>query len=250
VTRERRASALSTRFWPQRAARLSGLLYLVVIVGGIIAELVVRERFMVGGDAVATADNILANPQLFRWGFAADLIALVCVIPLVYLLYELLKDGNRHVARTAVFFSLVGTAVQSAALLGHFAPLILLTRGAALGVPIEMLRAQTYMALQLQGIGYAVALVFFGGTMLCRGYVIVRSAIVPRAIGVSLMVEGLAYWANSFVDFVAPGFAQAALQILMATALAEVALCLWLLVMGVDGTRWAELRALAGVRPE
>jgi hypothetical protein len=235
----------TTPFWPQRAARLSGLLYLVVIAGGVIAELFVRERFLVAGDAVATANRILANERLFRWGFASDLIAGLCVVPLIYLLYELLKDANRHVARTAIFFSLVGTAVQSTALLGHFAPLILLKRGVALGVPIDLLRAQAYMALQLQSIGYAVALAFFGGTMLFRGYLIVRSAIVPRAIGVALMIEGVAYWANSFVDFVAPGFAGALLQILMVTGLAEVALCLWLLVMGVNVRRWQELRALA-----
>src|SRR3954469_20972168 len=179
-----------TPFWPQRAARLSGLLYLVVIVGGVIAELVVRERFLVANDAVATANNILANEQLFRWGFASDLIAVLFVVPLIYLLYELLKDANRHVARTAIFFSLIGAAVQSMALLGHFAPLILLKRGVALGAPIELLRAQSYMALQLQGIGYSVALAFFGGTMLCRGYLILRSALVPRIIGAALMVEG------------------------------------------------------------
>jgi len=235
----------TTSFWPQRAARLSGLLYLVVIVGGVISELVVRERFRVADDAVATADNILANERLFRWGFASDVIAGLCVVPLIYLLYELLKDGNRHVARVAIFFSLVGISVQSAALLGHFAPLILLKRGVALGVPIELARAQAYMALQLQSIGFAVALAFFGGTMLCRGYLIVRSAIVPRAIGVALLIEGVAYWANSLVDFVAPGSAGAVLQILMAAGLAEVALCLWLLVMGVNATRWLELRSLA-----
>ena len=100
------------------------------------------------------------------------------------------------------------------------------------------------MALQLQGIGYAVALTFFGGTMLFRGYLIVRSSFVPRAIGVALMIEGVAYWANSLIDFAAPGFAGAALQILMVTGLTEVALCLWLLVMGVNVQRWQELRAL------
>ena len=76
----------TTSFWPQRAARLSGLLYLVVIVGGVISELVVRERFRVADDAVATADNILANERLFRWGFASDVIAGLCVVPLIYLL--------------------------------------------------------------------------------------------------------------------------------------------------------------------
>jgi hypothetical protein len=229
-------------FWPQRAARLAGFLYLIVIIGGIVAELVVRERLVVANDVIATANNILANEQRFRWGFACDLIAGVCVVPLILLLYELLKDVNVYVARTAVFFSLIGTAVQSTALLGHFAPLILLKRGAALGVDMELLRAQTYMALQLQSIGYAVALVFFGGTMLFRGYLIVTSGIMPKIIGAALMIEGVAYWMNSFVDFLAPGFASAALGILMATGLAEVALCLWLLIMGVNVTRWEEYR--------
>jgi hypothetical protein len=232
-----------TPFWPQRAARLSGLFYLVVIVAAIFA-LFVRARFLVRGDAQATADNILANEGLFRWAFASELVAGLCVVPLIYLLYELLKDGNRHVARTTIFFSLVGTAVQSAASLGHFAPLILLTRGVTLGVPIDLLRAQTYMALQLQSIGYAVGLAFFGGTMLFRGYLIVRSAIVPRAIGFALMAEGVAYWANSFADFVAPGVAGGVFQVLMVTGLAEFALCIWLLTRGVNISRWEELRAL------
>ena len=112
----------------------------------------------------------------------------------------------------------------------------------ALGVPIDLARTGLY-GPAAQSIGFAVALAFFGGTMLCRGYLIVRSAIVPRAIGVALLIEGVAYWANSFVDFVAPGFGGAVLQILMVTGLAEVALCLWLLVMGVNVTRWLELRS-------
>jgi hypothetical protein len=140
------------------------------------------------------------------------------------------------------------TAIQSTALLGHFAPLVLLKRGAALGIDMDVLRAQAYMALQLQGIGYAVALVFFGGTMLFRGYLIVRSAILPRVIGLLLMIEGVAYWANSFVDFLAPGRASTALAILMATALAEVALCLWLLVMGVNVRQWRKYLASAAQR--
>jgi hypothetical protein len=229
-------------FWPQRAARLSGLLYLFVIAGGMVAELAVRQRVVVVNDPVTTASNILAHERLFRWGFAADLIAVLCVVPLILLLYELLKNVNRHVARTAIFFSLVGAAVQSAALLGHFAPLVLLKNGPAFGVSLDVLRAQAYMALQLQGIGYAVALMFFGGTMLCRGYLIARSGIVPRVIGAALMVEGVAYWANSFVLFIAPGFAATALGILMVSGLAEVALCLWLLVMGVSVPRWQSYR--------
>jgi hypothetical protein len=120
---------------------------------------------------------------------------------------------------------------------------MMLTRGGAFGIDPVLLRAHSYMAMQLQEIGYAIALVFFGGTMLMRGYLIARSAVVPRWIGVFLMVEGVAYWVNSFTDFIAPGFASTALAVLMPTALAEVALCVWLLVRGVNVSRWQQLRA-------
>jgi hypothetical protein len=121
---------------------------------------------------------------------------------------------------------------------------VLLTRGQELGVNMDLLRAQTYMALQLQSIGYAIALAFFGGTMLARGYLIGRSFFLPRFIGVFLLIEGAAYLANSFAYFVAPGIARAVFAALMVTGLAEVILCLWLLIVGVNVARWHEQRAL------
>jgi hypothetical protein len=238
-----RMTTAENRFWPQGAARLAGFLYLIVIVAGSIAELVVRQRLVVANDPVATANNILTHERLFRWGFASDLIAGLCVMPLMMLLYELLKIVNRRIALMAVFFSLVGCATQSAALLFHFAPLILLKRGPALGVAPDLLRAQTYMALQLQSIGYAMALAFFGGTMISRGYLVLRATFMPRVIGLFLVIEGVAYLANSFVDFIAPVFAPTVFAILMVTGLAEVILCLWLLVMGVNVTKWRMMNA-------
>jgi hypothetical protein len=221
-------------------ARIAGFLYLIVIVCGAFAEIFVRQRLVIANDAVATADNILAHEQLFRWGFVADLTGALCTIPLVMLLYELLKVVNRRVALVAVFFSLVGCAVQSAALLGHFAPLILLKRGHDLGVDPNLLQAQTYMALQLQSIGYAAALTFFGGTMISQGYLVFRSGFLPRIIGVFMAIEGVCYLANSFADFVAPGIAPTVFAILMVSGLAEVLLCLWLLVKGVNVAKWQE----------
>jgi len=228
-----------------KSARLAGLLYLMVIVFGFFAEIGARQRLIVANDAAATAANILAHESLFRWGFASDLIAGLCVLPLILLLYELLKVVNRQLALLALFFSLVGTAVQSAALLGHFAPLILLKRGAALGVSPELLQAQSYMAIQLQGIGYAIALVFFGGTMLTRGYLVFRSTFLPRTIGVLLVLAGAAYVVSSFTLFVAPAIAGYAMALLIFPAIGETSLSLWLLIKGVDEARWQEARAAA-----
>lgn len=224
------------------------MLYLIVIVGGVFAEIGARSRLVIAGNPAATARNILAHEQLFRWGFATDVIAALCVIPLILLLYEIFKVIDRRVALLALLFSLVGTAVQATALLGHYAALIVLKRGHDMGVSTDLLNAQMYMALQLQGIGYAIGLAFFGGTMLSRGYLILHARFLPRVIGLLLMIEGICYWINSFANFVAPGIASTVLAVLMVSSLAEVILCLWLLAMGVDEARWKEQALSAATR--
>src|SRR5947209_8038980 len=120
------ASLARASFRPQRIARVAGFLYLLNIVGGGIAELGVRQRLVVDDNAAATMANILAHEQLYRWGFASDLVGVLCVVPLILLLFELLRIVDRRIAVLAVFFSLVGTAVQTVALLGQFVPLFLL----------------------------------------------------------------------------------------------------------------------------
>ncbi len=58
---------------PRLKARIAGLLYLIVIVGGIFAEIFVRGRLVVHGDAAATAHSILTHELLYRLGFAAEI---------------------------------------------------------------------------------------------------------------------------------------------------------------------------------
>ena len=49
------------RFSPRLYARICGALYLYIILAGIFAEVFVRSRLVVAGDAGATARNVLAR---------------------------------------------------------------------------------------------------------------------------------------------------------------------------------------------
>lgn len=228
---------------PQRYARAAGVLYLVVIVAGVFAELFVRQALTVPDNPVATAHNITMHALRFRMGFAAELVACLCNIPLALIFYELFKVVNRRVTLLAVFFSLAGTAIESAILLEHFAPLIYLQAISKLGADTATMQIQAYLALTRQSMGFAIALTFFGGFCLALGYLIRRSGFMPRVIGMLLQLEGVCYLANSFTLFLAPAYSSEVFVLLAISALAEVAVCLWLLIMGVNVAKW-EARAL------
>ena len=237
----------NTETSPRLQARMAGFLYLIVIVAGLFAEIFVREALTVSGDAAATARNILAHELRFRLGFAAELIAGACNIPLAVIFYNLFRVVNRSLAWAVVFFTLVGTAIGGVVLLSHFAPLILLKGGGYLSVfKPEQLQAGAYMSLRLQSIGFAIALVFFGFYCLALGTLIFRSTFFPRIIGVLLAIEGAGYLINSFLLFLAPGLQARIFPYFMATGIGEVALCLWLFVMGVNVQRWKEQAGVAG----
>ncbi len=232
---------------PRRYARIAGLLYLIVIVGGVFAEIFVRGRLVVHGDAAATAHSILTHESLYRLGFAVEVFYCACNVPLTFLLYKLFKVVNKSFALLVVFFSLVGTAIESVSLLCHFAPLVLLGSGPqASAFAPEQLQAATYMSLRLFECGFALALVFFGFFCLSLAYLIFRSTFFPRFIGVLLVIEGLLYLTNSFANFLAPAIAARIFPFLAVSGVAEVSLCLWLLVVGVNVQRWQEQAAAGG----
>src|SRR5512141_2992650 len=74
---------------PKLYARVAGLLYLIVIVAGIFAEIFVRSRLVVASDTAATAHNIVTHELLYRFGFAAELIEILCGVFLALIFYEL-----------------------------------------------------------------------------------------------------------------------------------------------------------------
>lgn len=227
---------------PQHLARIAGVLYLIIIVGGFFAIGYVPAALVVPGDAAATAHNIQAHELLYRFGLVAHMIILACNIPLALIFYELFKVVSRRLALLVVFFTLVGTAVESANLLNQFAPLMLLGGGHYSSVfNTEQLQALAYMPLDLQAISYDIQQVIYAGYLLTAGYLVFRSTFLPRAIGVLLAIGGLCYLTYSFASFLSPEFAAHLVPyIQVPSGVAELSLCLWLLVMGVNVSRWEQ----------
>jgi hypothetical protein len=234
---------------PRRLARTAGALYLINIVLGGFAIGVVPAIVAVGPDAATTARNIEAHELLYRLGLAAHVVVTVTNVPLAVIFYELFKVVNRRIALLDAAFILVATAIEAAGLLHQFAPSVLLGGGPDTSPSAAQVQALAYApGGALAGIDYSLHTVFFGFDILCAAYLVYRSGFLPRAIGVLLAIDGLAYLVHSFADFLAPGFADHLVPwIQLPALLGEGVLCLWLLVVGVDVERW-RARASAALR--
>jgi hypothetical protein len=225
---------------PRPGARTTGVVYLLYFLTAVFAEFCIRG-LVVDGDAAATATNILAHESLFRLGLATGLIATACYIAVTARLYALFKPVNRGLSLLAAFFSLVGCTIQAFISLFHLAPLMVLGGSQYLSVfKVEQLQALAFMFLKLYGQGGNICLVFFGLYCLLIGCLIFRSAFLPRILGVLMALAGLGW-----LTFLSPPLAShLSPTIVILGFFAELSLCLWLLVMGVNVQRWqAQARA-------
>jgi hypothetical protein len=235
---------MTYRFDPTVYARIAGALYLVNIACGLLGELFVRNVLVVPGDASATASHLLASTSLWRIGIAGDLVMQVTDVPLILIFYVLLRPVSRHLALLAALFTVVQTAVLVANKLNLLTPLLLLGNAEYLKVfSPEQRQALATLSISAHGYGFGIGLIFFGCECLVTGFLIARSGFLPKTLGLMIEVAGLCYLVNSFALILSPALADALFPaILLPPFVAELSLCLWLLVKGVDATAW-HLRA-------
>lgn len=229
-------------FSPKLYARICGVLYLYIVGMGMFAELYVRAKLVVWSDAEATARNIMANETLFRIGFTGELLHLVADVGIAMILYALLRPVDRNMALLAAFMRLAAAVILAVASFGHLAALRLLAESAYLE-PLEPAQrhALALLAMKLHGNGYSICLFFFAFACLSAGYLIFRSAFLPKFLGVLMSIAGVAYFFHSLAHFLAPVLAGKLFALVFIPAfVAEFGLALWLLVKGVDEEKWWE----------
>jgi hypothetical protein len=126
-------------------------------------------------------------------------------VGVIALLYLLLRPVSRSLSLVAALFGIAGSAN-------------------------EFLRRYDLFPLHLH------SLVYFGLYCTLLGVLILRSAFMPRLLGVLLLLSG-AGW----LTFVSPRLAAICKPYnYIGGGIGEIPLMLWLLIMGIDSERWIE----------
>lgn len=220
----------------QRLGRVAGLLFLVLLVLGPFSIMYVPGQIVVDGDATATGTNVVASEALLRWGIAADVVIFLTEIAMAVVLYQLFRASGRALAQMMLAARVAQAVVMAVNVLGLLVVLVLLSGAGYLTVVgREQLDALALATFEVHEYGGYIGQAFFGLSLCLLGILIHRSLLVPRLLGVLMVIAGAGYLADSLGNFLVPGTSEVFGAIVIGTAMVgELPFFLWLLVRGVQ----------------
>ena len=222
------SSTITDQLAQDKLARITGGLYLSFILASVLADMLGHIGL---GDAQQIAQAISTNAWSFRLGLVIAFLSAFLFLVTAWGLYVLLRSVNADVL--FLLLNTVGVAIQCASML----PLIfamLLGDGAS--------SMQAYSAAQLEGLaylsinvyktGFVTAQLFFGTWLFPLGYLVYKSAILPRFLGVLLLLDGIGVMIWFLQALLLPAYPAIRYPGITVSFVAEVGLAFWLLVMG------------------
>lgn len=224
-------------------ARFAGLLYLVIIITGLGAELGLRAPLIDLENAETTAKAILAAPGQFCLAIAADLVMALSDVGLAILLYLIFRATAPGLALSAMVFRLIQTVLIAVSLMSLLTGwLVLLHADTLTDAP-----ALALVFFDLHAHGYDLGLVFFGVNSLIMGLLVWQSGLFARVLGVGLVIAGIVYLTGSALRFFAPELTLVFAPAYGLTILAETAFCIRLLMQKLANTTAAGSHGIAAL---
>jgi len=216
-----------TLIWQRDPARVAGLFYLLLTALTFVGAM---RFFPLAGVSVDLADfGIL----MARIGFVADLIHLVFFLLLAWALYVLFSPVNKNLASLVTISISVSVAIQAVNALNYYAALSLLSGADYMGVfQVEQIQALAMFYLEMNMMVTHIVEIFWFLWLLPAGYLIYTSGILPRKLGILLMIGSFGYLLVLFQFFLFPSYEIISYPGVLVAGLAELSLMVWLLAKG------------------
>ena len=190
----------------QRRARTAGAIYLVMSLVGA-PMLLLLPRFVVAGDATATAQKIAAGEQVYRLLLLGELAGSVLFIVLGWSLYHLFEEVDRKQAMLLVLFVLASATLGLVDVTLLASPLVIQARAGFLSVfTPSQLDALSLALLKIRSVELRADEALWGLWLVPFGILVIKSGFIPKLAGVSLLVASVGYVAMSVAFIAFPGY--------------------------------------------
>lgn len=224
----------------KKTARMAGLMFLLMVVSGLFAELFFRQKLFTA-DAAQTMTNILQKTMLFRAGILSDIIMSLSYLLTAVMLYKLLRTVSEDKARLMVLFAAAGSVILMVSVLGEYMPLVFATTqpGALSAFQLGELSALSFAAYNNC---YMIGQVFFALWVLPLGQLIVRSKFIPKVFGILFIIETVGGLLSVVAHFLLGNTTLASIC-LVPGIVAEFSFLFYLLIAGINEKKLAAVPA-------
>ena len=120
-----------------KAAKVAGFMFLFSLIVPSLNWALILSKLVVAENAVATANNIMANMFQFRLGITVELIMSVGLVVLGTALYIILKPVDKNFALLALLLKLVEATMAAAIVLVSFITLQVAKEGAYISILLQ-----------------------------------------------------------------------------------------------------------------
>lgn len=219
------------RVAPGTVARITGGVYAAYVVASVVAN-------SLGHIGLGTPEqvwvSIVTNPGSFRLGLVVALLTELLFLLSAWGLYVLLRPVSKDLALLFLLLNAVGVAIQGASMLPLLHGLFL---GSGVGgmqaFSAAQLQALAIISINVYKTGFVTTQLFFGAWLLPLGYLVYKSRMLPRFLGVLLMLDAIGVGIWFLQGLLWPALKAITYPGLAVSLVAEVGLALWLLVKGV-----------------
>jgi hypothetical protein len=223
----------------KKKARVAGALYLLLAITSIFGLVYVPSKIIVKEDPLATINNIITSPSLYKLGIISNMIYLIVFVFLVLAFYDLFKDINKKLGMLMVALVLVAIPVAFVNELIKSAALVLLGGSSFLqAFQKDQLNAMILLFLNLNEYGSYMVMIFWGLWLLPLGLLILKSKFIPPIFGYLLIMGCIGYSITSIVYMYSPQSGKSMFSTAtLPGAVGEISIILWLLIKGVKAQK-------------
>ena len=222
----------------RKAAKIAGFMFLFAFIVPTLNWAFVLSKFNVVNDALATANNILANEFLFRIGLFIELIMSFGLIVLALALYIILKTINKSLALFALLLKVIEATIAVVIVLISFIALQILNGEAYLtAFTLEQLQVPAGLILNSHTALFSIPMLFLGLDMVVFSYLFFKSRYIPRILAGFGILSFALIFIHASMYIIAPEYAIMPINQIIFWApsgIFEIVIGIWILVKGVN----------------
>jgi len=221
----------------KKTARIAGMVFLLMVIFGLAAEIFFRQKIFSTSDMATTANNILSNTFLYRAGVLSDMLMSLSYMLTALILYKLLSSVNKNMAATMVVFATAGSVLLLFNILIEIAPLYILNGNEFMSTFNSSQRQSLAMLFyNLYQHGYMIGQIFFSLWVLPLGILIYKSGFIPKVLGILFIIETIFGLLAVTVHFLIPNATLESIM-MIPMMIAEFSFMFYLLIRGINESK-------------